>query len=80
MTEQLFSPTQRDRAIETSINYLSLAGLIDIPDCAGFMMKNLARMDDNELARQLILSREIYLSYLESAFSEDKYMKNGEWF
>lgn len=77
--EQLFNPTQRDQAIETSIRYLVLAGLLEKPDFAEFM-RNLIRMDDNELARQLLLSRGMYLSYLESAFGIDKYIKNGEWF
>ena len=66
--DNLFSPTVRDQAIETTCSNLMMAGLL-LPQEVAKYMRQIVVYNDSELAEVLCESRFLYDQHLESYWS-----------
>ena len=68
---ELFTPRVRDRAIETTISNLVMAGLVEPEEVASYM-RNLTKLSNNYLAEQMVASRLLLDKYYERNTTERK--------
>jgi len=64
MTQKLFEPKNRDRAVETTCSNLVMTGVL-LPSEVGNYMSRLVGMNDLELAETLCYSRLLWDKHLE---------------